>query len=440
MRDDAFGNPVTTNSAKTIEAINAFADSYIGFGTNFASIFEAADEDPECALAAAYATMLGLFLETPDRLDISEKYFRQAKAAMSKATEGEKLLISVALHIHDNEIEKALATLRTLAVEYPGDLFAAKLGQNMFFTIGDDHTMLWFADQVIDRHKNCAYAYGMRAFGREQTSQLQLAEEDGRRATEMQRKEPWAHHAVAHVMLTQGRLDEGIKWMQGLSDEWEDRNSFMLTHNWWHQSLFYLEQEDYETPLKIYDEKVWGVDKSYSLDQVNSVSLLWRLEQLGVDVGDRWDDVSKYVATRYLVNDQPFFDMHYGYALAKGRHQDALEKLMTGMERQAREAPELLRKTWAGVALPATRGFIAIVEGNYKEAVRQLEGAQPRFQEVGGSHAQRDLFELAWLTSLIKSGDMERAYPIVKKRLAFRKNVPMEANLMAQVQRSKGNI
>lgn len=432
MHEDMFGNPLSTQSEQTVDAINRFMESYIGFGTDFAPIFEASDHDPDCAIAAAYAALLGLFMETPDRLDIAGKYYAQAKAAMGKGTEREQLFVSAVLDLCDNKLGGLLKKLRQLVIEYPGDLFGAKLGQNSYFNIGDDKTMLWIADAVIDRHKNCAYAYGMRAFGREQSSMLDLAEEDGRRATEMQRNEAWAHHAVAHVMITQGRHEEGIKWMQDLSNEWEDRNSFMITHNWWHQALFYLELEDFQTPLRLYDEKVWGVDKTYSLDQVNGISLLWRLEQLGVDVGNRWRDISDHVAKRSLVNDQPFFDMHYGYALARGGQIEALERLMTGMEKMAREAPDVTRKSWAEVALPATRGFIAIAEGKFDDAVGWLAQAQPRYQEIGGSHAQRDLFELAWVTSLLEAGKFDDARPTLEARVKFRQDVPMDARLLAR--------
>ncbi len=435
MREDMFGNQLSTGSDQTVDATDRFIDSYIGFGTDFAPIFDASDNDPDCAIAAAYATLLGIFMESPDGRDIAGKYYARAKSAMDKGTEREQLFTSAILDIHDNQPASLLKKLRRLVSDHPGDLFGAKLAQNTFFNIGDDETMLWIADTVIDRHKSCAYAYGMRAFGREQSSLLDLAEEDGRRATEMQRKEPWAHHAVAHVMLTEGRHDEGIKWMDALSNEWEDRNSFMFTHNWWHQALFYLELEDFKTPLALYDEKVWGVDKSYSLDQVNAISLLWRLEQLGVDVGDRWQDVGAYVAERPLMNDQPFYDMHYGYALARAGQSDALERLMAGMEKMAREAPETTREAWAEVALPSTRGFIAIAQGDYQAAVRHLSRARPKYQKIGGSHAQRDLFELAWLTSLLEAGDFDTALPVLEARANFRQDVPMDARLLARARR-----
>ncbi len=50
----------------------------------------------------------------------------------------------------------------------------------------------------------------MVAFGLEQCHQLLEAETMAREATAMNRHDPWAHHAVAHVMETQGRVNEAI--------------------------------------------------------------------------------------------------------------------------------------------------------------------------------------------------------------------------------------
>ena len=75
----------------------------------------------------------------------------------------------------------------------------------------------------------------------EQCHLLEQAEAAARRAIEMRRKEPWAHHALAHVMLTQGRIAEGHAFLQDVSTTWTGLNSFMVTHNWWHQALFALE-------------------------------------------------------------------------------------------------------------------------------------------------------------------------------------------------------
>jgi len=58
----------------------------------------------------------------------------------------------------------------------------------------------------------------MLAFGLEQCHRLQEAEEVGRRAIAINCHDPWAHHAVAHVMETLCRFDEGIAWMESPAD------------------------------------------------------------------------------------------------------------------------------------------------------------------------------------------------------------------------------
>ena len=39
---------------------------------------------------------------------------------------------------------------------------------------------------------------------------------------------------------------------------WAACNSMLLTHNWWHLALYYLEQGDWQTTLTLYDTCVWG--------------------------------------------------------------------------------------------------------------------------------------------------------------------------------------
>lgn len=429
---DAYDNEITTNSLNTVDAVNRFSGSLIGYGTDFGIVFEASDADPDCGLVAALAGLLGLFMETPDRLEVADKYFTRAKAGMSGATEREMLLIEALVAMRAKNIKKALNYHRTLAENHPRDLLSAKMGQMHFFNLGDDEGMLWFADQVIDAHRDTAYAHGMRAFGLEQMSRLGEAEEEGRRAAEMRHCEPWAHHAVAHVMITQGRTDEGIRWMEERSPEWADCNSFMYTHNWWHLALFHLENEDFDAALSVYDQHVWGCDKTFSQDQINAISMLWRLELAGIDVGGRWVDVAQKVKERSFVNDQPFLDMQYAFALAKGKHDDTVAALIEGMKACGTTGPELTRNAWTHIAVPASQAFVAFAQQDYLKAISLLAPARNQMQQIGGSHAQRDLFEQVWIHSLLHAGRFDSALPLIEQRLAFRKPVKSDQSLLAQ--------
>ena len=59
---------------------------------------------------------------------------------------------------------------------------------------------------------------------------------------------------------------------------------------------------------------------------------------------------------------------------------------------------------WREVALPGCEGLYAYARGEYERAWHHLSVAVPRMAEVGGSHAQRDLFEQVLLDAALKSG------------------------------------
>src|SRR5471032_1708932 len=126
------------------------------------------------------------------------------------------------------------------------------------------------------------HSHGLLAFAYEQCHLLEEAQTSAREALRLQPSEPWAHHALAHVMLTQGRIEEGIGFLEGVKHHWDGLNSFMYTHNWWHLALFYLGRGEDQRVLEIYDRHVWGILLEYSQDQVGAVSLLARLSWPGL--------------------------------------------------------------------------------------------------------------------------------------------------------------
>ena len=257
-----------------------------------------------------------------------------------------------------------------------------------------------------------------------------------RRAIEIEPTDPWAHHALAHVMLTEGRVAEGIAFMESVSSTWDDLNSFMHTHNWWHLALFYLSRDRQADALAVYDRHVWGREKDYSQDQVGAVSLLARMEFAGIDVGERWQDVADHVARRGADTTSPFLTLQYLYALERAGRPEAGTLMQAIAARAANPAHD--RTAWAEVALPAAEGIAAHARGDAATAVRQLGRALPRLQEIGGSHAQRDFFDQVHLDALLKAGEMSSAQQVLELRRHFDPDgIPLNRQL-AQVYDSLG--
>ncbi len=193
--------------------------------------------------------------------------------------------------------------------------------------------------------------------------------------------------------------------MASVSDTWTGLNSFMVTHNWWHQALFLLEQDRHAEVLALYDQQVWGVVKEYTQDQINAVSLLARLELAGVDVGPRWADVADHLALRLADHVLPFLDLQYLYGLARAGRTEAARALLNNITTHAATRTEAHERTvWQQVCVPAAHGLLAHAQGDWATAVEKLGVALPRLVEIGGSHAQRDLFHQIWLDALQRNG------------------------------------
>ena len=71
-----------------------------------------------------------------------------------------------------------------------------------------------------------------------------------------------------------------------------------------------------------------------------------------------------------------------------------------------------------------------ISHGDYPGAVRHLGAALPRLSEIGGSHAQRDLFAQIVLDANMRSGRWDVAQQELEVRRVFDKNsVPLNRTL-----------
>jgi hypothetical protein len=406
---DPFGNPITLQHAASADAVAGFVAGFLGYQPTILAVLGAAAHDDSLVVQAC-AAALHMFSESPTGVPAARAHLARARAAGLPATDREKLFARAVACWAEGEIAEALALHQTLAQDHPRDLAAIKLGQYHAFNLGDAPTMLRLALHALPAAPEVAAVHGMLAFGWEQNHRLGEAEAAARRALALQPDEPWAQHALAHVLLTDGRLAEGAAFLQSASAGWQGLTSFMRCHNWWHLALFQIELGDDAAALRLYDSQVWGVDTTYSQDQVGAVSLLARLELAGVAVGGRWDALATHLAGRTADQVQPFLDLQYLYGLARAGRPEA-ETLLANIVRFAPLAPAASRSAWQQVALPAARGLLAHAGGmrnpqhaDWSAAADALAQALPGLAGIGGSHAQRDLFAQIHLDALQRAG------------------------------------
>jgi tetratricopeptide (TPR) repeat protein len=415
MWTDALGNAVTLEQGGgSLPLLDDFVEGFIASEARAINVLSAAG-DPSPIVQACIAAV-HMFAESREAPANARPFIQRALAGAARTTAREQRFISAVAAWADGDVPRAIRLHEEQAREHPRDLVSLKLGHYHLFNRGDAPGMLRIALAAEPHAADVPYLHGMLAFAWEQCHGLEQAEAHARRAIAMRRKEPWAHHALAHVMLTQGRIVEGHAFLRDVSETWDGLNSFMVTHNWWHQALFALELDRADEVLELHDRQVWGVAKDYTQDQINAVSLLARLELAGFDVGARWQDLATYLVSRTADHVLPFLDLQYLLGLARAGRPEA-DVLMANMQAHAAAAADPERAVWQDVCLPAGRGLLAWARGEHAQAVRQLGQALPRMLEIGGSHAQRDLFSQIHLDALIRSGQLPGAQNLLQPQI-----------------------
>jgi tetratricopeptide (TPR) repeat protein len=420
MALDVLGNPLTATDPAEVAAVDAFVSGFLAYEARAGEVIAAAAAHPGSAMLNAYAGLLWLLLEAPAGPGRAEPFIDRARRAAG--SERERLWAEALDVWRRGDPAAAQRRFEAIVAGFPRDLPAAKASQYLSFNVGDVAAMLRVAQSAARAEGDNPHLLAMLAFALEESHRLEEAEAAARRALATRRNEPWAQHALAHVMLAQGRIVEGVAFLEGARDGWVGLNSFMVTHLWWHLALFYLSQGRSADALAAYDREVWGVDKAYSQDQVGAVSLLARIELAGADVGDRWDDIAAHIAARGPDATLPFLTAQYLYGLARAGRPEA-DALLAAV----RGAPG---DDWREVATPLCEGLVAHARGEAAAARSALEAALPGVARVGGSHAQRDLFEQAWLDSVIRLQD----WPVAREALEARRRfdpggVPLNAAL-----------
>jgi hypothetical protein len=163
---------------------------------------------------------------------------------------------------------------------------------------------------------------GMHAFGLEEMGDYACAEAAGRRGVELEPRDGWSQHAVAHVLEMQNRTADGIAWMTANPDAWAG-DSFFKVHNWWHLALYHLDRGDIDAVLRLFDTEIYGARSGVVLDMIDASALLWRLHLRGVDVGSRWDAVADNWSPIATAGNYAFNDAHAMMAFIGAGRRDA---------------------------------------------------------------------------------------------------------------------
>ena len=311
-----------------------------------------------------------------------------------------------------------------ILADHPTDALALRLAQDAYFFLGRSAAIRDCAERVLPAwdldNPLASFIFGLYAFGLEETGDLKRAEDFGRQALARNPRDAWATHALAHVMETANRHEEGIAFLKSTRADWAHAH-FMAHHNGWHLALFLIEQGRFDEVLADYDRfTAPKLADDATLDRVDAASLLWRLELAGVDVGDRWARVADTWMAHVDDHLLAFNDLHCAFAAARSPDPVHGPRLTRSLDAYIRVGAGDNRQVMAEVGQRLIDGALAFAGGHYARAVEAILPVRNDALRIGGSHAQRDIVNLTLIAAAERSGQWSLARALLAERVSVR--------------------
>ncbi|HYB70566.1 MAG TPA: hypothetical protein VEH80_07850 [Candidatus Bathyarchaeia archaeon] len=420
MTRDAYGLAVSTSSRPAVDAYDRGVRALLGFGADTVERFrEAVAADPEFALArAALAVALYLDEQIPAARGEMERATADGAARAASLTGRERRHLDALGLFVGGRGNDAITVMREALAEFPRDVLLMQRLYYIYFWQGRSADMLEVTRAALPALPDDGYALGYHAFALEENRRFDEALPLAERAVTMNPRDAWAVHAIAHVHYERGDHRRGI---EGLPPRIHpcDHLGYFRNHLLWHLALLHLAEGDYDRGARLFESVFGRIPIAIASDLQDSVSLAWRLDLFGRPDPQRWAKLGAE-ARRWL--ELPlllFHDLHVGMALAASGDWAGAE---LQLERLRRRATKSRNPTLGEVVIPMMEGLHAFVRADYAGSVAHLQPVADRIVEVGGSHAQREVFHDTLLAAALRGPQPELAATLLDRRLAGRPN------------------
>ena len=439
---DLRGEPVSASDRRTLDRFEHALGLLNGyFADPLAVIDEALEENPGFVMGHCLRAALMLMAAEKSAEPELRRSLEAAEALAGSANGRERGHVAALRSWLDGDFHRAGDLYGEVLLEHPRDLLALQVAHQVDFFVGNTALLRDRPARVLPQWEagmpGYGYVLGMHAFGLEENNMFRRAEEAGRHAVELTPRDPWAIHAVAHVMEMEGRLGDGIRWMTKRVDDWAPDN-MLAVHNWWHLALYHLDHGQPDRTLAIYDGHIRPRPGGPAIELVDATSMLWRLHLRGIDVGDRWDAVAD--AWEPMAEDgyYAFNDMHAMMAFAGAGRDHAARRLLVVLNRRAAGTGSNAAMT-REVGLKACAAIRAFAEGFHDIAIDLLTQARAVSHRFGGSNAQRDVITLTLIEAALRGGRAKLARALTAERTDLKPSSPFNWALAARAHAGAGD-
>jgi tetratricopeptide (TPR) repeat protein len=413
MHHDMHGLPISTASAQAAAAFDSTVLGYLKYRADLPARLGAVfASDGEFGLAHCLKGYFALLSYKQANVPVAVAAAGTARALTANATPREQAHLAALDAWIAGDLDGALAAWEDILAAHPHDVIALRLAHFNNFWLGRPAEMRASVERVKPAWSRDLPGYGTllscHCFAAEECGDYAAAEPSGRAAIAIDPGDIWGTHAVAHVMEMQGRHADGIAWLDELQRHWQGGNN-LLHHLWWHRALFHLERREFDAVLDLYDKRfrdlaapLTQAQPDLYIDIQNAASMLFRLERLGIDVGDRWSEIADKAEARIGDCLSAFTLPHWMMALGAAGRDDAARRMLDGM-RAFGDGEGTVMRIVGDVALPVCEATLAHRHGEYGRALDLMRPVLGDMHQLGGSHAQQDVLLQLFLDSAVKA-------------------------------------
>ncbi|PKB73085.1 MAG: hypothetical protein BZY75_03750 [SAR202 cluster bacterium Io17-Chloro-G7] len=439
--EDRFGLPMTTSStsaaALCAEGLDLLLENNYGPAESFQKAIEA---DEGFSLAHALLAYTYIQAAKPKEARQSSQRALELSGGISKREQQQAQAID---WWANGKGPEAIPLIHEHLAEFPRDINMLRVAQRLYSLgcfgsgVPDFPNHLFKMTRSIESQNSGEWSYlAACAFAHHEVGLVEEALNLAERSLAARPTNAVAAHSVAHAHFEMGNNLVGSEFMADWLPTFDKRAQYYV-HLSWHHALFELATGHYQKAYDLYEAEIRpSVVAKNTLALNDSASLMWRWQMYaGVTPPFSWEEVCSIASGATNSPGPAFRDAHAALALAGTEDEQGIDRFLERLTEAAKNGDPLI----AEVSLPLAKGIIAFAQGDYPEAVSQLEPVFPQLARIGGSHAQREVFEDTMLEAYLKAEEFEKAEDMLRTRLNKRESI-RDTYRMVQVQNGTGRL
>jgi tetratricopeptide (TPR) repeat protein len=414
---DRYGLPLTAGSATAVERYLKGIDQFLSLNIDAeVSLAQAIETDEAFALAHAALALIQQFQGASDE---AKRSAVRACACVAGTSRRERHHVdAIATFVHGGG-SRALALVHEHLNEFPRDAVLLFLHS---FLVARSGSRDWQQEQfayltaLSPQYGDDWYFLGHYAFAHHALNRLEESRRLAERALARFPRCGQAAHSLAHVFYETNAHAAGVDFLGAWMADY-DRRAPMYCHLAWHQALFELAMGHYARVMDLYTRVIRPEIAQTRTSMYDAASLLWRYQLYGCAQGSLpWPAVCELAARMTAQPGMAFVDANAALALAAGGDPAAFQRFIDGLcALEAQGHP-----TAGSVVLPLAQGIWAFAQGAYDEAIQWIEPIAGDIVRIGGSNAQREVFEDTLLEAYLRAGRYAQAEVMLRTRLGRR--------------------